>query len=456
MDLKQKIAQRQDQIVQNLAKWIRCGSVYDEKTRGVNAPFGAGVAAALNYIADLAKKDGFQVDTCDGYCTEITYGDCQEMVMVLGHADVVPVGKGWQDDPFSGIVKDRKIYGRGTSDDKGPTFAAYQALKLIKEENIPLKRKIRIVVGGNEESGSRCLDYYFNRLHKPHPTYGFTPDASFPLIYGEKGIMNFEYSGTIDDALIASFEGGIVANSVPEEARVVFKKEVDLKAKFEKYLAKKELQGEYRVENGVTVLKLQGKAAHGSTPMYGVNALTHLLRFLAKNTDSALCQHFGRCLACYYGKELGIQHDGSLMGPLTVNVGLGQYLDNQYRFILNIRYPNDINVGSMTSNLHSHGMHEVRVLSDSKPLFIDPKSPFILALLEVYHKVTNDQTSQPFTIGGGTYARQTNNTEAYGMEFPENGRGSGKIHSPNECLHIDDLLDGVAIYYEALKKLNQL
>ena len=107
-------------------------------------------------------------------------------------------------------------------------MAAYYALKLIKELNISLNSNIKIVVGGNEENGSACLDYYFNKLKRPHPTYGFTPDAEFPLIYGEKGILNYVYSGNYEDEIIESLNGGVAANSVPDTATAVFKKVLNL------------------------------------------------------------------------------------------------------------------------------------------------------------------------------------------------------------------------------------
>ena len=166
MSIKEQLTMRKSEMIAQLQKWIQCGSVFDPSTVSQEAPFGLGVAKALDYIAQLARKDGFQVDTCDGYATEITFGEGDEIVMVLGHADVVPVGKGWRYDPFSATIEEDKIYGRGSSDDKGPTFAAYYAMKLIKESNRPLRRKIRMVVGGNEESGSRCMDYYFDKLKK--------------------------------------------------------------------------------------------------------------------------------------------------------------------------------------------------------------------------------------------------------------------------------------------------
>lgn len=445
-----------EEIIKNLVSWLQIDSVYDEKTSSKSVPFGKGVADSLNFIAKLAKEDGFAVQNYDGYVTEITYGNDEELVMVLGHADVVPEGTGWTHPPFEAKIVDNKIYARGASDDKGPTMAAYYALKMIKDNNIPLKRSIRLVVGGNEERGSSCLDYYFNTLKKPHPTYGFTPDASFPLIFGEKGIMTYVYEGKYEDEVILSLEGGLVANSVPESAKVVLKTTNDLSKQYASFLTSNGLEGQYLKKNSEIELVLKGKAAHGSTPEHGINALVYLLKFVAQNTESKFAKHFAEIFDSYHGENLGIAFETELMGKLTVNVGVGQYLNNEYVFILNIRYPKGIDVSSLLDNLYSKAMHSGKLVNDSKPLFVDPSSPFVQVLLNSYQKVSKDYESRPFTIGGGTYARQTINTVAYGMDFPKSTRGSGSIHSPDETLHLDDLYDGIAVYYDALIALANL
>lgn len=456
MNKSQALTQKQTEIVRTLVEWIQCDSVYDEATITKEKPFGNGVSNALSYIATLAKNDGFQVDRCDGYCTEITYGEGEEIIMVLGHADVVPVGTGWDVEPFAGTIQDEKIYGRGASDDKGPTLAAYYALKRIKQSAIPLKRKIRMVVGGNEERGSSCLHYYFNTLKRPHPTYGFTPDASFPLIFGEKGIMGYQYSGETQDDVLLFLQGGIVANSVPEKATAHIKKGYNLSKEFAFFLKENLVEGQYKEHEEYSELSIFGKAAHGSTPEEGVNALVYLLSFLALHTTSQICRHFAPVFASYYGEGMGIDCENELMGKLTLNVGIGEYKNNRYQFVLNIRYPNEVDVEVLLNKLSKQALDRSKMFHDSKPLFVDPESLFVKALWQAYQKVSKDYINQPFTIGGGTYARQTINTVAFGMDFPNAPRGSGNIHGPNECLHIQDLLEGIEIYYEALLSLDNL
>jgi succinyl-diaminopimelate desuccinylase len=98
----------------------------------------------------------------------------------MGHLDVVPVGDGWTHGPFNPVIENGKLYGRGVNDDKGPTMAAFYAMRALKEMNVPLKRKIRLILGTDEESGMRCIKHYLTKYDPP--VIGFAPDATFPLI----------------------------------------------------------------------------------------------------------------------------------------------------------------------------------------------------------------------------------------------------------------------------------
>lgn len=438
-------------IVKDLSSWIQVGSVFDETTIAPQMPFGKGVHDALKWIANKARKDGFQVEECDGYCVEITAGEGPELVMILGHADVVPTGTGWQDDPFSGLVKDGRIFGRGTQDDKGPTLAAYHAMKLIKDSGKKLPRRLRLVVGGNEERGSACMEYYFDTLKKEAPTYGFTPDASFPLIYGEKGIMNYTYEGSLKDSILSFFDGGIVSNSVPEEASAIIQGKKELIPLFDKFMKEHQLIGKSDLQSDGLHLYVKGRAAHGSRPSDGINAATYLLDFIGQNTESPLAKHFGKILNDYTGKTLGINYQSTTMGELTVNVGILHFEKGTYKIILNIRYPNTLTGEEVSRGLTHHRLHKSRVLMDSKPLYIDPSSPLIQTLWKSYREVTGDNETKPFTIGGGTYARHTTNTVAFGMAFPN--KSIDLMHQRDESLPIDELTLGTAVYLHALTSL---
>ena len=210
-----------------LKKFVSINSVYDESTKTKEMPFGKGVDEALKFIGNLGEQYDFKVDYCDGYCTELTIGDGDRLIGIYGHADVVPISGDWNNPPFDCVLKDGNYYGRGTSDDKGPVIAAFYALKALKDNGLLEGYKVRFVVGGDEERGSSCLEHYFNDLHKPYPDYGFTPDSDFPLIYGEKGIINFYPEIAVDIPEIKYIKGGVATNAVCDRVDVKFNGDIN-------------------------------------------------------------------------------------------------------------------------------------------------------------------------------------------------------------------------------------
>jgi succinyl-diaminopimelate desuccinylase len=194
---KKLIENYKEPLLKTLKEFVSINSVLDPKTIDEENPFGKGVANALKYIETVAKEDGFEVNNYDNMVVEILCGKGDKNITILAHADVVPEGRGWSHDPFDMQDDGEVLYGRGVADDKGPLLAAYFALKALKDNNLLGNYQVRFIVGGNEESGSLGVDYYFNTLKKKQPTYGFSPDAEFPLIYAEKGIYTFKAKGEV-------------------------------------------------------------------------------------------------------------------------------------------------------------------------------------------------------------------------------------------------------------------
>jgi len=451
----EKIARENlDIVVQELCDWVKIDSVYDDTTIKDKMPFGKGVYYALEYIAELAEKYGFNVDRCDGYCTEISIGEGEEIIMIMGHADVVPTGVNWQYDPFLGEVVDGYVYGRGSEDDKGPTMASFHALRILKDMNLlnPNKKYV-LVVGGNEERGSECLKYYFNILKKPHPKYGFTPDAEFPLVYGEKGIMTYEFKGKKESKIVKFIEGGIVANAVIGNAVAVLNGKLVLDEQLKEFTSKYGLSGKLEYKDNETIINFTGKIAHAAMPNLGKNALAYLLMFLNENIEDEVLKHFAPLFSDYYGENMGIAIDGERMGKLTMNLGLGKYENSNYSFTINIRYPIDVTGEDVLEKLNAKILDKGILISDSKPLYVDPNSNFIKTLLKAYQDISGDYDTKPMTIGGGTYARNTINSVAFGMCFPDEEE---LAHQINEVLSIDSLEKGLAIYLKALHLLGDL
>ena len=181
----------QEEMMKSLKEFIAIDSVYDENSKDEANPFGKGVSKALQYIENLARTDGFIVNNYDNMVVEILTNELEPNVTIMAHADVVPTGTGWPQDPFELTEKGDFLYARGVADDKGPALAAYYGLKALRDNNLLGNYQVRFLVGGNEERGSACMEHYFHTLKKKQPTYGFSPDSAYPLTYAEKGIGGF-------------------------------------------------------------------------------------------------------------------------------------------------------------------------------------------------------------------------------------------------------------------------
>ena len=173
-------------MLDDLKKLIAIRSVMDKP--GDGAPFGRGPREALDKFLSIAAGYGMKTRNENGYCGWAEIGNGKDMLGILGHLDVVPEGDGWSHDPYSMVVEDGLIKGRGVADDKGPTVAALHAMKRIAENGAKLNHRIRLIVGCNEENGSQCIEYY--RDHCEIPKASFVPDADFPVINSEKGILH--------------------------------------------------------------------------------------------------------------------------------------------------------------------------------------------------------------------------------------------------------------------------
>lgn len=445
MKFKDFMLEHENEMIQELMNFVSYNSVYDESTVKPGAPFGEGVRSALEYVAELGQRFGFEVDKCDGYCTELTIGEGEKMIGIFAHADVVPATGDWIGDPFAAYIYDGKVYGRGTSDDKGPFISAFYAVLALKEIGLLNGYRVRFVVGGNEELGSRCLDYYFKELKKPSPTYGFTPDADFPLIYGEKGINDFFPEMPLEIPHVKSIKGGAATNAVCDKVDI----ELDDTTLFEEYCKSHGIS--YTIQGNV--LTILGESAHGSTPELGINA--------AVITMSALGEFYGvgklRKLGVGLNDTSGQNWEGfcetKLMGKTTYCVGLISYENNNLKFSVNFRYPDGVNPVEYKDKFDSYFGTESTMGEESHMLLFDPKSKLVKTLMKAYKSETHKYFAKPMTIGGGTYAKHCENTVAFGALFP--GRES-VMHQPNEYMPIEDILKAAQIYAKAIYLLGKL
>ena len=383
------------------------------------------------------------------------------MFGILGHVDVVPVVEAdWTSHPFKPEIRDGKIFARGSLDDKGPTMAAYYAVKLLDKLGVKWNKRVRVIVGSDEETGFRCVEAYFK--HEEQPASGFTPDAMFPLVYAEKARATFDHKlkfvsedGEYNYKLV-KFNGGQVLNMVIASAKAELEGEVaDIKEKFEQFLEQEKLEGEVEGENTIK-LTLKGKAAHGSTPQYGVNAATKLAEFLSTlgldNNGKNFVNYIVEKLANDpFGEKLGINYADDEMGEATYNYGILDYdLEKKAAVVsTDCRHPKKFDLIDRLKGVKEDNI-DIEVTSTKEAHYVPKDDELVTILMDVYKKHTGDTKNDAFVLGGGTYARCLKKGVAFGLLFP--GK-EDTMHQANEYLEVEDLLLATAIYAEGIYKL---
>lgn len=450
-------------IINSTQEIIKIKSVEEKPLEGM--PFGEGPFNALKYALDLGKSMGFKTKNFEGYAGHLDLGEGEETVGVLAHVDVVPEGEGWAYPPYAGEIHDGKIYGRGTTDDKGPAIATLYAMKALKESGLKLNKRIRLILGANEETGWGCMNYYFK--HEKAPDMAFTPDADFPVIHGEKGIIVFDLVFKMNNPTncpiyLKDIKGGNAPNMVPDHAEALLEVK-DIK-EIEESLTKynKEKNNSLTLSKNENMVKVvaKGISAHGSTPEKGENAISNLMGFLGYIFD-------GECSTCryislynekiankHYGEGIGCGLEDDVSGRLNFNPGMIKIEDGKIILTVNVRYPIKSSAkevyDGIKENLKNTTIELIEGNSDSKPLYVPTDDFLVKKLMQVYRNQTGDTESQPITIGGGTYARAMKNAVAFGPMFP----GQKDVaHQKDEYISIDQLMKITKIYAEALYEL---
>ena len=460
---KEMVNQYRDDMIRCLGELVSIRSVESQEKPGM--PFGEGVNQALEYILALAEKLGFPVSNADGYAGHADLGSGDSMVGILVHLDVVPEGTGWSVEPFGGSVVENRLYGRGAYDNKGPVIASLFAMKAIMDSQVKLTKKVRLIFGTHEESAAGWSDlaYYFSKY--PRPDIGFSPDAQFPVIYGEKGLLNFSLDAELspDDqpVQLKSLTGGNAPNMVPDccqaELSVQPQSLGELKRHFSTYM--EEHQAPLSMEmsdTGEAIIRSTGVSAHASRPELGDNAISHMMIYLAdlpglNVSASSLAQAYARNIGMeFYGESMGCGFEDDVSGKLTVNAGMVKKEGDSVSLRMNIRYPISVAGDTVKKEIQKSFSTTGIVyqdIEDTKPLYVREDDELVVGLMEAYRNETKDYKSKPLTIGGGTYARALPKGVAFGPRFP--GR-EDVAHQKDEYIDIDDLIASARIYAEAI------
>ena len=439
-----------DEMMKSLKEFIAIDSVYDESTVDKENPFGKGVSNALQYIEKLAKKDGFIVKNYDNMVVEILTNELEPNVTIMAHADVVPTGTGWPQDPFTLKEDGDFLYARGVADDKGPLLSCYYGLKALRDNNLLGNYQVRFLVGGNEERGSACMEHYFKTLKKKQPTFGFSPDSAYPLTYAEKGIGGFLVKKEINLPNVISMKGGVASNSVIEKCEVIMKEDLN----FVSYLNDNEVDFSYVVKGEQMTLTFNGLAAHGSVPWMGKNAAMNAVKYLGEYYKNADLQLLYKLYSPLRGEGVNAAAHSEDMGDNSLNVGLFSLENGLLQMVVNFRHVETVTSEELMKNIVEASKPFEIVNYGFSPVLYYPKDhPLIKTLLRVYQEETGDLETKIIASGGGTYAKEADNVVAFGMEYP--GQDS-KMHGVNENTKKSYLVESMGIFAHAIIELGKL
>jgi len=449
MDYRDIVRGCEEEMLQKLGRLVKYNSVLGEAKPGM--PFGEGPAGALKEGLAIAEELGFAVTNLDYYCGYAEMGEGPELIGIAGHLDIVPAGDGWTHDPFTLTREGDKVFGRGVTDDKGPMIAALYAMKIIRDSGVKFNKRVRLLMGTNEETGSRCMEHY-NEVGEPF-TLGFTPDANFPGIFGEKGMLGMKVCSK--NTKILSMTGGFVSNAVCHQCTTVIPSEVDEKALKDALSATPLTSFEVTSEGGKTTVFAVGQAAHASTPLLGVNAAGFTMQALA-------AAGFRDDFVDFYNSRIGTSCDGSGFGiklsddygDLTLSNGIVTTGDDGViTCTIDCRVPVTVKEEELRAALAPYLEDEkgkTEILRISGSLFYPPDSDLVRSLYDAYTEVTGDTSLKPEVIGGGTYAKSLKNIIAFGPEWPDKDY---RIHNSDEWTDVNDFARCVEIYIQAILNL---
>ena len=440
-----------DEMIDTLQKWIRVPSVKGEAAPG--APFGKEVRSMLDMALADCEQMGFKTQNFDGYIAhaDLGEGSDEDALAILAHLDVVPEGDGWKYPPYGAVIENGRMYGRGTSDDKGPAVAALYAMKAVKDVGIPLRRKVRLILGCDEESGWEDIAHY-NKV-ATMPRMGFSPDASYPIINIEKGICRLELHGVLSNEglQVIAFNNGERPNVIPGRASALVAGDAATVAQAEAAAKKLDIPAEVQLTDKGVSITLTGISGHAAYPETARNAngeMLLLLRELGVQGDLRLLAD--KIGLDYKGEGLEISVSDGISGYLTCNLGIIRAGEGGVYATLDIRYPVMTNPDMIIKNVSASlpGMR-VDAMEVKEPHHVPAGSELVQKLLDAYHEVTGYERKCLYT-GGGTYARSLQEGVAFGASFPQD---EDLAHQANEYADIEGLYKNIKIFALAIVKL---
>ena len=449
--VNQIIDENRTELVETLRRWIAVPSIKNEATEG--KPFGEEVARALAVALADAAAMGFETRNIDNFAGDVRMGPLGvDPLGILVHLDIVPVGDGWTVDPFEGLVEGDHILGRGTSDDKGPAVAALYAMYAVKQAGLALKREVRLILGCDEESGMEDMAYYKEHCDMPHS--GFSPDASYPVINTEKGLLVMELRAkpATDGLKVISMAVGERHNVIPGSATALVEGDADLCERINRLAKEMTLSVVATPSQGGLLLSATGINGHAAYPESARNAIGELLLMLRALGVTGPLKTLADTIGLEYdGFSLDVGCTDKTSGALTCNLGVIRYDENGLYAVLDFRFPLLASGERIVQTVQAALGPDIQATATAlkQPHHVAPNSPLVTALLNAYHEETG-RPRECVATGGGTYARCLGEGVAFGASFPED---EDVAHQANEYMSLDALMQNVRIMARAIAML---
>ena len=163
-----------------------------------------------------------------------------------------------------------------------------------------------------------------------------------------------------------------------------------------------------------------------------------------------------------FERVLGIDVDADDMPTKKVRMsiigGTIGVKDGKFFQTYDSRYPTNTSGKKIADTIREKAgdAAEVTMVRDDKPFYISLDNPCIRICIDSYNSVTGEN-AEPYTIGGGTYARDFPNAVSFGPEHPERPHPAfaGPIHGVDEAASLADMLEALKIYILALIRLSE-
>lgn len=436
----------------------------DREPKEGNMPFGKGPFMALQKALEIAENMGFKTKNYDNYVGTVDLNDNEKALDILAHLDVVPASDEWTvTKPYTPIIKDGKLYGRGTSDDKGPAIAALYAMKAVKDLNIPVSKNVRLILGCDEECGSSDIEHYY-KIEKEAPMT-FSPDGEFPVINIEKARLSSTFRAVYKEETktprIVEFTSGTKSNVVPGKAYASIEGfSVEEVQKYVKECEEKtKVNFKISSNDGKIEINARGTDAHASTPEKGNNALTAMLSLLTSMPFHQSEQFKKLCEIAklyphgdYVGEKCGVKMEDEISGALTMTLDVFKLNASGFEGTFDSRAPICANDQNLTAVLSQNIKDAGCVMDDDKMVpahHVSGDSDFVKTLLKCYEEYSG-QKGECLAIGGGTYVHELQNGVAFGCVMPGTDTN---MHGDDEFAVIEELLLSAKMFTQAIADL---